>query len=130
MQVYHSEDKVAPSNLQSVISSWITSQHESVSKANPNYEETDSLTDFMHNISEEVCSQLHSGIMRATRKLMLDEIISHVITERVTAIKAEKLLKLEESKQMVKTCSLDDITVIRRVLAFKCYMICLAVSLI
>ncbi|XP_076930317.1 histone-lysine N-methyltransferase ATXR7-like [Bidens hawaiensis] len=110
VMVYHSEDKVAPSNLQSVISSWITSQHESVSKANPNYEETDSLTDFMHNISEEVCSQLHSGIMRATRKLMLDEIISHVITERVTAIKAEKLLKLEESKQMVKTCSLDDIT--------------------
>ncbi|KAJ0764934.1 putative [histone H3]-lysine(4) N-trimethyltransferase chromatin remodeling SET family [Helianthus annuus] len=109
VMVYHSESKVMPCNLQSLICSWFTAGHESVSKANPKYNETE-LTDFMHNISEEVCSQLHSGIMKATRKVLLDEIISHVIMERVTAKKAEKHLKPEESKQIIKTCSSDGIT--------------------
>jgi len=110
VMVYHSESKVMPSNLQSLISSWVTAGHESVSKANPKYDETGLLTDFMHNISEEVSSQLHSGIMRATRKVLLDEIISHVIMELVAAKKAEKHRKPEESKQIINICSLDGIT--------------------
>ncbi|KAI3773876.1 hypothetical protein L1987_48415 [Smallanthus sonchifolius] len=107
VMVYHSENKVMPSNLQSVISSWVTAGRESVTKAISKYNETDFLTDFMYNITEEVCSQLHCGIMRATRKVVLDEIISHVIMEHVTAKRAEKHLKLEEPKKIVKTCSLD-----------------------
>ncbi|KAD6795748.1 hypothetical protein E3N88_06644 [Mikania micrantha] len=83
----------------------------------------DFVTDFTYNVSEEVCSQLHSGILRATRKVMLDEIISHVILEHVTAKKADKHLRQQE----VKICSL---TVISRVLAFvQCYMMCLIYAL-
>ncbi|KAK9063090.1 hypothetical protein SSX86_016960 [Deinandra increscens subsp. villosa] len=110
LMVYHSESKVIPSNLQAVISSWLASGFQSVSEANNKCNETAYFTEFIHNVSEEVCSQLHSGIMRATRKVMLDEIISHVITESVAAKKAEKHLKPVESKQMVETCSLDGIT--------------------
>lgn len=115
LQVYHSEGKVTPSSLQVVIGSWVTAGCESGSRDNP---ETDFLKNFMCNISDEVCSQLHNGIMRATRKVVLDEIIGHVITEHVTAKKAEKHLKLEESKKMGKTCSLDCVMVINFVLAF------------
>ncbi|KAK9063087.1 hypothetical protein SSX86_016957 [Deinandra increscens subsp. villosa] len=109
LMVYHSESKVIPSNLQAVISSWLASGFQSVSEANNKCNETAYFTEFIHNVSEEVCSQLHSGIMRATRKVMLDEIISHVITESVAAKKAEKHLKPVESKQMVETCPLDGI---------------------
>lgn len=117
MQVYHSESIVKPSNLQSLINSWATAGRGSVSKADSN-NETDFLTGFVSDISKDLCSQLHSGIMKATRKAVLDEIISHVITECVTAKKADKHLKHEESKQTVKTCLLDDITVVTHVLVF------------
>ncbi|KAL8234225.1 hypothetical protein R6Q59_020325 [Mikania micrantha] len=96
VMVYHSESKVTPCSLQSVISSWVTAGRENVSN--------DFVTDFTYNVSEEVCSQLHSGILRATRKVMLDEIISHVILEHVTAKKADKHLRQQE----VKICSLTN----------------------
>ncbi|GJR10201.1 histone-lysine N-methyltransferase ATXR7 isoform X1 [Tanacetum coccineum] len=109
--VYHSENKVKPSTLQSIINLWVTTGRESVSKAHHSNNETDFQPGFVDNISEEVCSQLHSGIMKATRKVLLDEIVSHTIMECVTAKKALKQLNSEESTQVVKTCSSDEITV-------------------
>ena len=50
---------------------------ESVSKAHHSNNETDFQPGFVNNISEEVFSQLHSGITKATRKVLLDEIVSH-----------------------------------------------------
>ncbi|XP_071685787.1 histone-lysine N-methyltransferase ATXR7 isoform X2 [Rutidosis leptorrhynchoides] len=111
VMVYHSDDKVKPTNLQSVIDSFVTGGRESDSAAHPNYVEDESSTDFIHDISDEVCSQLHSGIMKATRKVVLDEIVSHVIMECVTAKKADRHLNHEESKQTVKTRSLDALMV-------------------
>ncbi|KAJ9552742.1 hypothetical protein OSB04_016787 [Centaurea solstitialis] len=107
VMVHHSESKVKPSILQSIINSWVTAGSESVSVAHPKYNDTDFLTGFVYNISEEVCSQLHSGIMKATRKVVLDEIISHTIMEYVTAKKADRHLKHEEPKQIIKTSPLD-----------------------
>ncbi|GJT61050.1 histone-lysine N-methyltransferase ATXR7 isoform X1 [Tanacetum coccineum] len=111
LQVYHSENKVKPSVLESIINLWVTTGRESVSKAHHSNNETDFQPDFINNISEEVCSQLHFGIMKATRKVLLDEIVSHTIMEYVTAKKALKQLNSEESTQIVKTCSSDEITV-------------------
>ncbi|KAI3735776.1 hypothetical protein L6452_15289 [Arctium lappa] len=108
VMVHHSDSKVNPSILQSIINSWVTAGGERVSVANPKYNDTDFLTGFMYDISEEVCSQLHSGIMKATRKVVLDEIISHIIMECVTAKKADRHLKHEEPRQIIKTCLLDD----------------------
>nr|GFB64806.1 histone-lysine N-methyltransferase ATXR7 isoform X1 [Tanacetum cinerariifolium] len=108
--VYHSENKVKPSILQSIINLWVTTGRESVSKAHHSNNETDFQPGFVDNISEEVCSQLHSGIMKATRKVLLDEIVSHTIMEFVTAKKALKQLNSEESTQVVETCSSDEIT--------------------
>lgn len=110
VMVYHSENKLKPSILQSIISSWVTTGRESVSKAHHSNNETDFQPGFVNNISEEVCSQLHSGIMKATKKVLLDEIVSHTIMECVTAKKALKQLDSEESTQVVKTCSTDEIT--------------------
>ncbi|GKB73878.1 histone-lysine N-methyltransferase ATXR7 isoform X1 [Tanacetum coccineum] len=110
-RVYHSENKVKPSVLESIINLWVTIRRESVSKAHHSNNETDFQPGLINNISEEVCSQLHSGIMKATRKVLLDEIVSHTIMECVTARKALKQLNSEESTQIVKTCSSDEITV-------------------
>ncbi|GJV61242.1 histone-lysine N-methyltransferase ATXR7 isoform X1, partial [Tanacetum coccineum] len=111
LEVYHSENKVKPSVLESIINLWVTTGRESVSKAHHSNNETDFQPGFINNISEEVCSQLHFGIMKATRKVLLDEIVSHTIMECVTAKKALKQLNSEESTQIVKTCSSDEITV-------------------
>ncbi|XP_024992219.1 histone-lysine N-methyltransferase ATXR7 isoform X1 [Cynara cardunculus var. scolymus] len=107
VMVHHFESKVKPSLLQSIINSWVTTGGESVSITHSKYNDTDFLTGFVYDISEEVCSQLHSGIMKATRKVVLDEIISHIITECVIAKKADRHLKHEEPKQIIKTCQLD-----------------------
>ncbi|CAI9295498.1 unnamed protein product [Lactuca saligna] len=98
VMVHHSESKVKPCSLQSIVSSWVTAGRE---MDHSKYK--GSLTDFVSDISEEVCSQLHSGIMKATRKIVLDEIISNIIVEYVTAKKSERPLKHEVSSQIVKT---------------------------
>lgn len=136
VMVYHFESKVKPSNLQSIVNSWVTAGHKMVSVDHPKY--NGSVTGLVYDISEEVCSQLHSGIMKATRKVLLDEIISNIIVECVTAKKADRHLKVSEkcdtnqeledcaggegaaystvlgvhveSMQTVKTCSRDGVT--------------------
>ncbi|GKD09433.1 hypothetical protein Tco_1189118 [Tanacetum coccineum] len=70
--VYHSENKVKPSVLESIINLWVTIGRESVSKAHHSNNEIDFQPGLINNISEEVCSQLHSGIMKATRKALED----------------------------------------------------------
>lgn len=107
VQIYHAESKVKPFILQSMIDSWLTAGPESVSLADAKENETGLLSSFICEVSEEVCSQLHFGIMKAARRVVLDEIISHIIAECVASRKAERHLKIEAVSQAVRTCSLD-----------------------
>lgn len=52
--------------------------------SNPDGHETASLQDFVSEISQEVCSQLHMVIMKAARRTLLDEIVSHAISECIS----------------------------------------------
>lgn len=57
-------------------------------------------------ISENISSQLHMGIMKAARRVVLDGIIGDIIAEFVTEKKYNRH-KLESADQTSETCMLD-----------------------
>lgn len=58
---------------------------------------------FISTISEEVSSDLHSRIMKTARRVMLDEIISTMISEFVAAKKSQRPLMIESYNQYAKS---------------------------
>ncbi|XP_050920367.1 histone-lysine N-methyltransferase ATXR7 isoform X9 [Lathyrus oleraceus] len=57
-------------------------------------------------ISEDISSQLHMGVMKAARRVVLDGIIGDIISEFVTEKKC-KNQKLKSSNRTSETCTLD-----------------------
>ncbi|XP_015164711.1 histone-lysine N-methyltransferase ATXR7 isoform X9 [Solanum tuberosum] len=84
VMIRHVADKYRPFSLKSLISSWTTATPGALFLSNPDGHETASLQDFVSEISQEVCSQLHVVIMKAARRTLLDEIVSHAISECIS----------------------------------------------
>lgn len=107
MQIHHADDKYRPFNLKSLINSWTTATPGALFLSNPNERETASLQDFVSEISQEVCSQLHMVIMKAARKTLLDEIVSHAISECISERKDLKKVTNQKkvANQSVKMSS-------------------------
>lgn len=105
--LYHADNKFRPFTLQSMINSWRTAIPGHVCVSDIKGNETGSLSSFLSEISEEVCFQLHTGIMKAARRVVLDEIIRHIIAECAAMMKAHRHPRLEVVNQIAKTCSLD-----------------------
>ncbi|KAK9270249.1 hypothetical protein L1049_025826 [Liquidambar formosana] len=105
--ICHAENRFSPITLLSAINAWRTGRIDTVSTSDTKGNETCSLINFISEISEEVSSQLHSGIMKAARRVVLDEIISNIIADFVAMKKSQRHLKLEPVNQAVKTFSLD-----------------------
>nr|XP_025885096.1 histone-lysine N-methyltransferase ATXR7 isoform X3 [Solanum lycopersicum] len=84
VMVHHVAGKYRPFSLKSLISSWTTATPGALFLSNPDGHETASLQDFVSEISQEVCSQLHMVIMKAARRTLLDEIVSHAISECIS----------------------------------------------
>ncbi|KAF9686548.1 hypothetical protein SADUNF_Sadunf02G0000700 [Salix dunnii] len=104
LMIYHAQNKFTPLPLLSVMNAWRLEKPEYFSLTNANAE-TGSSQSFISVISEEVSSQLHSGILKAARRFALDEIICNVISEFVHTKRAERYLMLDN--QAAKTCSVD-----------------------
>ncbi|GMI89808.1 hypothetical protein HRI_002650100 [Hibiscus trionum] len=96
IMIYHANDRFQPTNLLSVLNAWKGGQF--VVENEP-----ESSVNFISSISEEVSSDLHSRIMKAARRVMLDEIITTVISEFVAAKKSERHLMVESCNQDVKS---------------------------
>ncbi|KAK4380664.1 hypothetical protein RND71_002526 [Anisodus tanguticus] len=90
VMIHHADNKFSPFSLKSLISSWTTATPGAHFLSNPDGHETDSLQDFVSEISQEVCSQLHTVIMKAARRTLLDEIVSHAISECISEKKDRK----------------------------------------
>ncbi|XP_049381217.1 histone-lysine N-methyltransferase ATXR7-like isoform X8 [Solanum stenotomum] len=84
VMIHHVADKYRPFSLKSLISSWTTATPGALFLSNPDGHETASLQDFVSEISQEVCSQLHMVIMKAARRTLLDEIVRHAISECIS----------------------------------------------
>ncbi|XP_015575706.1 histone-lysine N-methyltransferase ATXR7 [Ricinus communis] len=102
LTIYHIQNKFRPFPLLSVIDAWSTDKHESV-LASDAEGEMGSLCSFVSEISEEVSCQLHAGIMKAARRVALDEIISNVMSEFFDTKKSHRNLK--RSYQDARACS-------------------------
>uniref|UniRef100_A0A1U7V270 [histone H3]-lysine(4) N-trimethyltransferase n=1 Tax=Nicotiana sylvestris TaxID=4096 RepID=A0A1U7V270_NICSY len=87
--IHHADNKFRPFTLNSLISSWTTATPGAL-MSNSNGHETAFLPDFVSEISHEVCSQLHMVIMKAARRTLLDEIVSHAISECISKKKDHK----------------------------------------
>lgn len=71
----------------------------------------DGTVNLICEISEDISSQLHLGVMKAARRVVLDGIIGDIIAEFVTE-KKHKKHKLERAKQPSEACMLDSKMVI------------------
>lgn len=75
VMIHHADNKFRPFSLKSLISSWTTATPGALVLSNPDGHETASSQDFVSEISQEVCSQLHMVIMKTARRTLLDEIV-------------------------------------------------------
>ncbi|GER31996.1 histone-lysine N-methyltransferase SETD1B [Striga asiatica] len=85
--IHHIDNKCKPLNLESLLTIWGKSRLGTVSAQDANDQITGSALDLISEISEEICFQLHSGIMRTARKIVLDEIVSYIISDPPSAKK-------------------------------------------
>ncbi|OVA16088.1 SET domain [Macleaya cordata] len=108
LTIYHKDSRFQPFTLLSILSTWRTNRSDIASQENNKNDETSFLDNFMTEVSEEVSNQLHSGIMKSARRVVLDEIISSIIPDFMAMKKAQRHLESEARKQAVKTCSLTE----------------------
>ncbi|XP_048331516.1 histone-lysine N-methyltransferase ATXR7 isoform X2 [Ziziphus jujuba] len=107
LMIYHVDNKCTPFTLLSIVNSWKTGRCETIPTSDAKNKYSGSFPSFISEISEGVSSQLHIGIMKAARRVVLDEIISNIIAEFVTVRKTQRQIKLESLNQAVKTFSFD-----------------------
>ncbi|XP_050235385.1 histone-lysine N-methyltransferase ATXR7 isoform X2 [Mercurialis annua] len=93
LMIYHNQNEFRPLALLSIMKAWRTNKVASDAKP-----ETALLCSFISEISEEVSCQLHAGIMKAARRVALDEMISKVITEFCDSKSSQKNLKLNNDQ--------------------------------
>ncbi|XP_010270652.1 PREDICTED: histone-lysine N-methyltransferase ATXR7 isoform X2 [Nelumbo nucifera] len=108
LMIYHAQNKFQPFTLISMINTWNGDRFEIDSEVQTGNHKARSLPCFMSQISEEVSAQLHTGIMKAARRVLIDEIISSIIPEFVAMKKSQKHLKLEPADQAHKTHSAEE----------------------
>lgn len=94
VQIRHVDNNCSPFSLLSLINAW--GKDSSTVTASEN--DTSSL-ELISGISEEIGSQLHDGIMKAARRIVLDEIIGSVIVDYVATKKAQKQFKNGNSRE-------------------------------
>ena len=103
-QIYHAQNKFRPLSLLSIMNAWRFNKPESFSMTDANTETGSSLS-FMSVISEEVSCRLHSGRLKAACRVLLDEIISNVISGFANTKRTERYHKLDN--QAAVTFSAD-----------------------
>ncbi|XP_068653115.1 histone-lysine N-methyltransferase ATXR7-like [Aristolochia californica] len=94
---YPADIKAVPCTLFS-IANVMNGHSESESK----FKDANFLPKFFSKVSEEVSVQLHSGIMKTTRRVVLDEIISSIIPDLVTSRKSQQQRKPDSTFQSCK----------------------------
>ncbi|KAL5206033.1 hypothetical protein ABZP36_034242 [Zizania latifolia] len=98
--IYHVDSKFGPFTLVSLIDWWSggTAEH-SESIAN----DCGSLKALMGDIVDDISHQLHAGIMKSARKVLVDEIFSSVLPEMIACRKTEKQMAAKLKSQSAKT---------------------------
>lgn len=119
LAIHHVDNKFGPFTLASLIDEWSRVSVHTVSEADlkgeiTNSDDTSSFISFISNISEGVSNQLHAGIMKAARRMLLDEIICSVIPEFISSRKAQRNCRPEQSAKMCYSSDKKTNAVIQR----------------
>lgn len=109
LQVYHAENKVKPLNLATLLNTWRKARIGAVTLTtyDDNDEGTGLALNLVSEISDEVCSQLHSGIMKTARKVLLDEIVLSIVSDSIAMKRTQKNPKIVPVIESVKSVSSD-----------------------
>ncbi|XP_011083268.1 histone-lysine N-methyltransferase ATXR7-like isoform X2 [Sesamum indicum] len=102
--IYHADNKYKPLDLDSLLNTWRTARHGAVFGHDVNDQLTGSAFNLISEISEEVCLQLHFGIMKTARKVVLDEIVSCIISDSLATKKSNKNHNIEPLIHDAKSC--------------------------
>lgn len=90
LQVHHAENKYKPLNLATLLNTWEKARIGAVTMHDDNNQDAGVALNLISEISEEVCSQLHFGIMKTARKVLLDEIVSFIISDSLATRRTQK----------------------------------------
>lgn len=63
-----------------------------------------SLNGLMGDIVDDVSHQLHAGIMKSVRRVLIDEIFSSILPDIIVSRKTEKQLAAKLKNQVTKVC--------------------------
>jgi hypothetical protein len=58
----------------------------------------------MRDVVDDVSHQLHAGIMKSARRVLIDEIFSCVLPDLIASKKTEKQLAAKLKNQVTKVC--------------------------
>lgn len=106
LMIHHIDSKCGPFTLVTLVEEWCRIQN--VSEANANGNSSGSCNTFISEISEDVSVQLHSVILKAARRVFLDEIISTIIPEFSASRKTGRHHRIESTCMDVKHFSLAE----------------------
>ncbi|XP_042406071.1 histone-lysine N-methyltransferase ATXR7-like isoform X1 [Zingiber officinale] len=112
LMIYHVDNRLGPFSLAILVEEWSRINCENISENDIKSEGDDaeldnSFTSLLFNSSEEVSIQLHSAIMKAARRVLLDEIFSTIIPEFISTKKAQRHLRAESIDKNAKTYELS-----------------------
>lgn len=105
LMVYHAENKYKPLNLATLLNTWGKARIGAVTTHDDNNQDTGLALNLISEISEVVCSQLHFGIMKTARKVLLDEIVSFIISDSLAMRRTQKNPKIIPVIESAKTFS-------------------------
>ncbi|KAL9238476.1 hypothetical protein vseg_012892 [Gypsophila vaccaria] len=101
VMICHAENNSSPCTLLSLINSW---QKDNLPSGGIPGQPNSSHGELISKVSEEIGSQLHNVIMKAARRLVLDEIVGNVVVDFIANKKARKQVKIEQESNGLKSC--------------------------
>ncbi|KAI0503946.1 hypothetical protein KFK09_014893 [Dendrobium nobile] len=101
--IHHIDSKCGPFTLLTLVEEWCRIQN--ISEADANGGSFVSFSRFVTDISEDLSVQLHSLILKAARRVFLDEIISTIIPEFYASRKSRRHHRIESAGKDVRHSS-------------------------
>lgn len=103
------DSKVGPFTLADLVDMWTKDGMLKIADGNVNSEGTRPFVRSISDISEDVCFQLHSGIMKSARRVLLDEVISGTIPELLGSKKPKRDITLKEASTDGTLCPKEEV---------------------
>lgn len=104
VQIHHMNNNCSPFTLLSLVN---VSHKESSTVIASSEDKIGNSSQLISVLSDKAGSQLHDGIMKAARRLILDEIIGNVILDFSALKKTQKQIKNVHGAEDIRISSLD-----------------------